>query len=836
MIPVERLLPRLQNARRSSNGWLACCPAHHDQTPSLSIAEGDDGRVLLRCHAGCSVEAICAAVGVVPADLFPERSSSTSLAPDRSKSRGGRSTADRTIDLAAAFKTQRDKLNDDRMAALAYETGVPASAWMKIGLGWCTAADLRAMRAGGADWQDDYPDAAWCFAEYDGDTRLIGLSLRASDGRKGAPSGTRRGLILPTDLFSLPDPVLIVEGASDVAACCALGLTSVGRPSNRSGAADLAILLQDRDLIVVGENDANGEERCPGREGAIAVAKKLATAWDLSVRWTLPPSASKDVRDWFKIHVVDPGDRDACEAAGRELLETLISTAEEAQPDHAADLSINADHVPGRVKSRVTISIGEKLVAVEDINLSSRPAREKLSNDIAEKTDISLGVVESRLLECAAAPVPPKGTKAAPTSRDELLAAHDDQVARELEAMPVAVIEEAERMLADPQLVDRVLIDIAALGLVGEQELALTLYVVGASRLLDRPLASSVQGTTSSGKSYTIECVARLFPDESKLIATDLTPNALYYLNSGRLMHRFVVAGERARGRDDERAEAKRALREMISAGELTKVVTMNIGGRLQTVIIYQPGPVSFVESTTQTRLFDEDANRMLLLSTDESPEQTRRVVNAAAARAQRSGSEGVAVVARHHAMHRLLRRVKVVVPYAEKIASCLPTERPEARRAIGHIIDCVRAVALLHQRQRTDDELEHGDTIEARLDDYIIARRLLSGPLARSLGSAVPEAAARLAQRLEERYGRIDIFTTTDAAKDDAIICNRGKMGGYLATLRDAGVVEQVEPGRGRIPSTWRIVAEVPDAVARWLPTLDDLAPNQERVLCKTV
>src|SRR5262245_31750422 len=71
MAPVERILAKLPDAKRSGNGWTARCPGHDDQRPSLSISEGEDGRVLLHCHAGCAVDAICAAVGVTLRDLMP---------------------------------------------------------------------------------------------------------------------------------------------------------------------------------------------------------------------------------------------------------------------------------------------------------------------------------------------------------------------------------------------------------------------------------------------------------------------------------------------------------------------------------------------------------------------------------------------------------------------------------------------------------------------------------------------------------------------------------------------------------------------------------------------
>ncbi|MGE3809059.1 MAG: AAA family ATPase [Gemmataceae bacterium] len=82
--PLELILALLPDAKKSGAGWSACCPAHDDRQPSLSIAEGEDGRVLLKCHAGCSLEAICEAMGLEPTDLFVA-STSTVLPAGREK-------------------------------------------------------------------------------------------------------------------------------------------------------------------------------------------------------------------------------------------------------------------------------------------------------------------------------------------------------------------------------------------------------------------------------------------------------------------------------------------------------------------------------------------------------------------------------------------------------------------------------------------------------------------------------------------------------------------------------------------------------------------------------
>lgn len=70
--PVGRILERLERVKRSGSGWTARCPGHEDRQNSLAVSEGDDGRVLLKCFAGCGAEQVVAAVGLELRDLFPE--------------------------------------------------------------------------------------------------------------------------------------------------------------------------------------------------------------------------------------------------------------------------------------------------------------------------------------------------------------------------------------------------------------------------------------------------------------------------------------------------------------------------------------------------------------------------------------------------------------------------------------------------------------------------------------------------------------------------------------------------------------------------------------------
>jgi len=69
--PAGRLLSHLESVKQVGAGrWVARCPSHDDKTPSLSIRETGDGRVLLHCFAGCAATEVLSAVGLSLADLF----------------------------------------------------------------------------------------------------------------------------------------------------------------------------------------------------------------------------------------------------------------------------------------------------------------------------------------------------------------------------------------------------------------------------------------------------------------------------------------------------------------------------------------------------------------------------------------------------------------------------------------------------------------------------------------------------------------------------------------------------------------------------------------------
>ena len=70
--PIDRALERLESVKAHNGYYKALCPAHDDKAPSLSVSEGDDARVLIKCFAGCSFGAVVEALGLDERDLFTD--------------------------------------------------------------------------------------------------------------------------------------------------------------------------------------------------------------------------------------------------------------------------------------------------------------------------------------------------------------------------------------------------------------------------------------------------------------------------------------------------------------------------------------------------------------------------------------------------------------------------------------------------------------------------------------------------------------------------------------------------------------------------------------------
>lgn len=115
--PLDLLLSRLQGVKQQGERHVACCPAHQDKSPSLSLSRGKDGRALVHCYAGCETRDVLAAVGLEMRDLFPENLSQEQRAQHRREKLAKERQFERLVIDAA--KGSAASLSDEDLARLA---------------------------------------------------------------------------------------------------------------------------------------------------------------------------------------------------------------------------------------------------------------------------------------------------------------------------------------------------------------------------------------------------------------------------------------------------------------------------------------------------------------------------------------------------------------------------------------------------------------------------------------------------------------------------------------------------------------------------------------------
>ena len=116
---LKRVLGKLTNVRRTSNGWQACCPCHESEgkhTPSLSVGIGERGRILMRCHAGCTFEEIVAAMDMRPADFAPGSTARPTTLKKKNKT-NSLGFAKRPKRLSALKSRESDRTKSKRLSA-----------------------------------------------------------------------------------------------------------------------------------------------------------------------------------------------------------------------------------------------------------------------------------------------------------------------------------------------------------------------------------------------------------------------------------------------------------------------------------------------------------------------------------------------------------------------------------------------------------------------------------------------------------------------------------------------------------------------------------------------
>lgn len=304
---AETLLDRLEHVRRSGDGWTARCPAHDDRNASLSVGVGDDGRTLVCCHAGCTVDAVVAAADLDVRDLFDPDSSRFATHTRQTRS--------------APFPVADEHVRELHRALLQNAAAVARLEELR---GWrWTALAHAGVGVENGRVVFPYRDAAGA---------LVGIARYAPDPatRNGSPkmkadTGSRRDLLpAPETLPTGDDWLLLVEGEPDALRAFSCGVPAVAVPGVNGWKRQWAKRFAGRRVCVVFDCDE------PGRTAAQRVAADIAaTAADVRVLdLDRGRDDGYDLTDFL---------RPAVDQAGRDAARGLLLDCAEQAPRVARD-------------------------------------------------------------------------------------------------------------------------------------------------------------------------------------------------------------------------------------------------------------------------------------------------------------------------------------------------------------------------------------------------------------------------------------------------------------------------------------------------------------------
>ena len=302
---------------------------------------------------------------------------------------------------------------------------------------------------------------------------------------------------------------------------------------------------------------------------------------------------------------------------------------------------------------------------------------------------------------------------------------------------------EAMALLCSPDLINRIVVDMEACGVVGEAPNLLAGYLAAVSRKLDTPLAILIQSSSAAGKSSLMDAVLAMVPIEERVQYSAMTGQSLFYLGETDMQHKILAIAE-----EEGVRQAAYALKLLQSDGELTMASTGKDeqSGNLVTKQYRVKGPVMLMLTTTAIDVDEELMNRCMVLTVNESREQTRAIHSRQRIKQTLAGllaaSDKQAITTLHQNAQRLLQSVQVVNPYADRLTFL--DDKTRMRRDHMKYLTLIRTIALLHQHQRPIHQVQHrGQTlvyIEATRDDIALANTIAHDVLGRTLDDMPPQ------------------------------------------------------------------------------------------------
>jgi hypothetical protein len=304
--------------------------------------------------------------------------------------------------------------------------------------------------------------------------------------------------------------------------------------------------------------------------------------------------------------------------------------------------------------------------------------------------------------------------------------------------------KEALDTLKSKDLLKKIAGDFDGIGYIGEKVNKLIAYIAAVSRLIADPLAVLVLSRSGAGKTSLQDAVCKFVPPESVIQYTRLTGQSLFYRDQNALKNKVLAIEE-----EDGMKDAMYSIKTLISSQKLSVAATRTDAktGKFSVDEYTVTGPVVVMVSTTNPdALDDETKQRFLLLTIDETPEQTQRILQAQRTKNSHRWyeftSDESVVTKHHHNMQRLLKPLTVTFP--DDIKVHWPYGRLQMRREQGKFLSLIKAIVLLHQYQRKTGTMKRGDGtkmeyVQAMQRDVDLALELGKDAFSRNIDDVSP-------------------------------------------------------------------------------------------------
>jgi hypothetical protein len=374
-----------------------------------------------------------------------------------------------------------------------------------------------------------------------------------------------------------------------------------------------------------------------------------------------------------------------------------------------------------------------------------------------------------------------------------------------------ALLDACADLARAERILDRLRELLPEIGLVGEDDNALLIYLAATSRLLDNPVSVAVKGPSAGGKSWTVERVLQFFPGEAYHALSAMSERALVY-SKEPLKNRMLVIFEAAGMTGDFTSYL---IRSLLSEGCVRYETVESTSEGLLPRLIEREGPTGLIVTTTQVHLHPENEARLLSLTVKDTPAQTRDVLLSLA---DEDGDPDVDVGPWLVLQEWIASgETEVTIPFGRALAEAIPTKAVRLRRDFRSLLGLIRAHALVHQATRERDDRGR---VVATIDDYVVVRGLVEEVFSAGLGATVKaetrETVQAVGELQPEHENGVSLPTLANRlGLDKSVVSRRWRV------ARDGGYLVNLEERRGR--SARLVLGEpLPEEVAILPPPAD--------------